>query len=467
MERLPPRAVLCWASRRVALLTAALVAAHPARAAESGVCGSTYCPRRSAQRQHGQLLDDHLAALQYQLEVGNSSEAFPAATSALELQPGVHPVTNISELGLGKLWLGLHKLSPQLPKEQPVAGGAGHVPIPTKHVLDTQEIFGNSMELCTRIQTQLQKVYGERCHTNKPVVCVWGDTDYCPVGSWNKTSPGAVDICSRVSKLTWSPLMFRPNYTVRGAHCGYVMENWFLTFDSYKCDIRAFFPFDFKVSCNMSLTPLGILVLVVFWFTMAAIVLVFLYLCCMRHGKGINVFCTRIWLVPETICARIFQGSSKLLESAQAQPVQSPQEQSMEDSVQRAQPHPLLTAAQRGDASAVARALQAGARADVRSRSNATPLISAAQFGHYQIVESLLQAGAEPNHCTDAGNTAVLLAAIRGHLEVVRLLVRWGADTRKSNDQGWRAIDVPGVRNMVDHGVPQPLRLATGTASAS
>jgi len=393
-----------WLLRRPVLPLSLVVAAFPAAAAAGGACSSTSCSR-----QRGRKLDDPAVLLQQQLAVGHIGNASPAK------EHHAFPA-RLQERSNGTAPRGLRFPSHgrALPESL----------LPMNRVHWSQAIMGNSVEFCHRLQIKLQSTFEKTCHTNQKVICVWGDTDVCPVSFWNAVRRNATDHCRDVQKLSWTPLMFRPSYSMKGASsCGYVMENPFLKFNSYSCEVRNVLPVDGAVHCDMSLSPLAILVLVFFWGSVAAI--------------GVLIICLGF---------RHFRHKGQSAASVPLAWLPPPQQQPIPQSVQRS--HLLLAAAQRGDARTVVGALQDGASVDARSRTNATPLISAAQFGHHHVVETLLRADANPNLHTDAGNTAVLLAALRGHLEVVRMLLRWGADPRKSNNQGWCALDVPGVQSV-------------------
>jgi outer membrane protein assembly factor BamB len=84
----------------------------------------------------------------------------------------------------------------------------------------------------------------------------------------------------------------------------------------------------------------------------------------------------------------------------------------------------LWAAARAGDPTAVARALDAGAAIDARSRYDATALFYAAGSGHVAAVQLLLDRGADPNIIdTFYTSRALDMALTNGHLDVAALLL--------------------------------------------
>ncbi|CAJ1363970.1 unnamed protein product [Effrenium voratum] len=104
----------------------------------------------------------------------------------------------------------------------------------------------------------------------------------------------------------------------------------------------------------------------------------------------------------------------------------------------------LRSAAERGDAEALRKALDAASSKDINAQdldSDLTPLALAAQGGHTACVRLLLTARADPDVVSeDAGNRAALhFAAYEGHVEVVRLLMQARADAAASSTGGTAA----------------------------
>ena len=87
----------------------------------------------------------------------------------------------------------------------------------------------------------------------------------------------------------------------------------------------------------------------------------------------------------------------------------------------------LRTAALRGDAEGVRRALAGGADVNAKAPDGHTPLLDAAREGHAEVVAILLAAGADPrvvDHLMKA--TPAHKAGYMGHAAVMRLLVEHG-----------------------------------------
>lgn len=100
----------------------------------------------------------------------------------------------------------------------------------------------------------------------------------------------------------------------------------------------------------------------------------------------------------------------------------------------------IFSAAEEGDAAAVARLLASGASADERTAEGGeTPLMRAAARGHEEVVRLLLDAGADVCARRADGFTPLILAAFFGHEAVVRLLVERGADTDARTNLGTTA----------------------------
>ena len=104
-------------------------------------------------------------------------------------------------------------------------------------------------------------------------------------------------------------------------------------------------------------------------------------------------------------------------------------------------PPPLITAAERGDLSALDTLLSKTSGPDVRDACQWTPLMKAALNGHLALVDRLLGAGADPQAEDKGGYTALMLAASNNHAEVVELLLQRGARPNvQERTQGWTAL---------------------------
>lgn len=77
--------------------------------------------------------------------------------------------------------------------------------------------------------------------------------------------------------------------------------------------------------------------------------------------------------------------------------------------------------------------LEAGADVHALNKWRETPLLTAANHGQAGAVAALLQRGADPCKCTDTGWSPLSIAAYKGHDEVVRILLEEGAPTEEDD----------------------------------
>jgi ankyrin repeat protein len=101
----------------------------------------------------------------------------------------------------------------------------------------------------------------------------------------------------------------------------------------------------------------------------------------------------------------------------------------------------ILALVARGDASALAAALDGGADADACDRWGVSALAQAAGKGDLEAVNLLLSHGAEVHRMSEAGNSALMAAAARGRVEMVERLLEAGADPKHKNKWGLGADD--------------------------
>jgi len=96
----------------------------------------------------------------------------------------------------------------------------------------------SSISGCDALEALMQASVEQYCQTDRKVTCVWGDTSKC----------SAQDYCNGQSK-----------------DCGYVEDNDFVKFDGYTCSVtssaRALLAG--SVSCNPTLTPLAVSMIVI------------------------------------------------------------------------------------------------------------------------------------------------------------------------------------------------------------
>ncbi len=133
----------------------------------------------------------------------------------------------------------------------------------------------------------------------------------------------------------------------------------------------------------------------------------------------------------------------------------------------------LLAAAERGDATAAALAIRAGANLETRDERERTPLLLAATHDRLGVARLLVHLGADPDALDDQhdtpwlvtgvtgsvdmlevllpaepdvtirnrfGGTSLIPASERGHVAYVRRAVRTGIDVNHANDLGWTAL---------------------------
>jgi uncharacterized protein len=133
----------------------------------------------------------------------------------------------------------------------------------------------------------------------------------------------------------------------------------------------------------------------------------------------------------------------------------------------------LLAAAERGDATAAALAIRAGASIETRDERGRTPLLLAATQDRLGVARLLVYLGADPDALDDRhdtpwlvtgvtgsvdmlevllpaepdvairnrfGGTSLIPASERGHVAYVRRAVRTGIDVNQVNDLGWTAL---------------------------
>ena len=100
----------------------------------------------------------------------------------------------------------------------------------------------------------------------------------------------------------------------------------------------------------------------------------------------------------------------------------------------------LHWASHHDDAATVRRLLEAGADVNAATDLGVTPLWAASQNGSAAVAEALLEAGADPNRALLAGETPLMVAARAGAPGVARLLLAFGADTAARGPRGQTAM---------------------------
>lgn len=100
----------------------------------------------------------------------------------------------------------------------------------------------------------------------------------------------------------------------------------------------------------------------------------------------------------------------------------------------------LHWASHHDDAETVARLIEAGADVNAATDLGVTPLWAASQNGGAAIAARLLEAGADPNRALLAGESPLMVAARAGAPGVARLLLAFGADTEARGPRGQTAL---------------------------
>jgi len=97
---------------------------------------------------------------------------------------------------------------------------------------------------------------------------------------------------------------------------------------------------------------------------------------------------------------------------------------------------PLIAATISGQADAVKRLIERGAKVNQHEVGAYTALHWAAYYGRTPVVVALLAAGAAINVTQNSGDTPLALAVMRGHLEAAQLLLEHRADPNISGRDG-------------------------------
>ncbi|QKG23618.1 ankyrin [Actinomadura verrucosospora] len=121
----------------------------------------------------------------------------------------------------------------------------------------------------------------------------------------------------------------------------------------------------------------------------------------------------------------------------------------------------LTAAVARGDTSAAAAAVKAGADLEARDGDGRTPLVAATKARRTDMARLLLDAGADPNAKDGIQDSAFLYAGAEGLDDILRLTLAHGADVKSTNRYGGTALipasehaHVETVRILLKAGVP-------------
>jgi ankyrin repeat protein len=100
----------------------------------------------------------------------------------------------------------------------------------------------------------------------------------------------------------------------------------------------------------------------------------------------------------------------------------------------------LLTAAERGDATAAALAVRAGADLETRDRRGRTPLLLAVTEDQLAVARLLVYLGADPDALDDQHDTPWLVTGVTGSVDMLELLLPAGPDLRIRNRFGGTSL---------------------------
>jgi len=95
--------------------------------------------------------------------------------------------------------------------------------------------------------------------------------------------------------------------------------------------------------------------------------------------------------------------------------------------------HKACAGSKEGHLEAVKLLLEGGADVHALNKWRETPLLTAANHGQAKAVAALLRHNADPCKCTDTGWSPLSIAAYKGHDEVVKLLLEEGAPTEEDD----------------------------------
>lgn len=100
----------------------------------------------------------------------------------------------------------------------------------------------------------------------------------------------------------------------------------------------------------------------------------------------------------------------------------------------------LIAAAERGDATTLAKLLDAGGQVNARDPRSRNAVLAATQGGHLAAARLLIERGADVNAQDHIRDSAFLLAGARGHTEIARLAIAAGANLKSTNRYGGTAL---------------------------
>ncbi len=100
----------------------------------------------------------------------------------------------------------------------------------------------------------------------------------------------------------------------------------------------------------------------------------------------------------------------------------------------------LVSAAERGDLSAVERLLEEGASVEDRDDSGRMALVAVAYENHLEVARKLIEAGADVESLDSYNGTGLIRASERGYAEIVKELLNTDIDVDHVNNLEWTAL---------------------------
>lgn len=124
-----------------------------------------------------------------------------------------------------------------------------------------------------------------------------------------------------------------------------------------------------------------------------------------------------------------------------------------------AQDRALIAAASRGDAVAVRRLLDSGAKVDARDSAGRTALLAATHADRVEAARVLIAAGADVNAKDNIEDSPFLYAGAEGRNDILKMTLAAGADLKSTNRYGGTAL-IPAAH----HGHVETVKILLATA---
>ena len=111
----------------------------------------------------------------------------------------------------------------------------------------------------------------------------------------------------------------------------------------------------------------------------------------------------------------------------------------------------LLAAAERGDATAAALAIRAGANLETRDERRRSPLLLAVTKGRLAVARLLVYLGADPDALDERHDTPWLVTGVTGSVDMLEVLLPARPDLRIRNRFGGTSLSPASERGYVDY----------------